>query len=57
MFASFSTQKFPVWHYLNQPLFDSTYTPVLNPRRFWYAYQIQFLERCLEMNHESMEQQ
>jgi hypothetical protein len=57
MFARFSSKKFPVWPYLNQPLFDASYTPVLDPRRFWYVYQVQFLERCLEINHQSMGQQ
>jgi hypothetical protein len=45
--------KFPFWQFLNQPVFQSSYTPVLNPRRFWYLYQIELLERCLEKDCES----
>jgi hypothetical protein len=41
--------KFPIWHYLNQPLFEKAIvTPVLNPRRFLYLHRIELLERCLE---------
>lgn len=39
--------KFPLWQYLNQPLFSSKTKAVLNPRRFWYIYKIELLERCL----------
>jgi hypothetical protein len=46
--------KFPIWHYLNQPLFDSTTTiPILNPRRFLYLHRIELLERCLEREFRS----
>ncbi|MGI0494935.1 hypothetical protein ACN4EG_24385 [Alkalinema pantanalense CENA528] len=45
--------KFPIWHYLNQPLFENAYIPVLNPRRFWYIYQVEFLERCLDKDSTS----
>jgi hypothetical protein len=37
--------RFPMWQFLNQPLFCAKTT--LNPRRFWYRYQIELLERCL----------
>ncbi len=45
--------KFPFWQFLNQPVFRSSYTPVLSPRRFWYLYRIELLERCLEQDCES----
>ncbi len=38
--------RFPVWKYLNQPLFSRLYRPRLNPWAFWRGYQVQFLERC-----------
>lgn len=44
---------FPLWQFLNQPVFRSSHTPILNPRRFWYLYQIEVLERCLEQDCES----
>lgn len=41
-------REFPLWSYLNQPLFkDST---VLNPFQFWHREKIQFLEHCWEQN-------
>jgi hypothetical protein len=39
--------KFPVWAFLNQPLFHPKFKVVLNPLRFQQLYQMQFLERCL----------
>jgi hypothetical protein len=39
---------FPLWRYLNQPLFQEA--TVLNPFQFWYHHRIQFLERCWEQN-------
>ncbi len=46
--------KFPIWHYLNQPLFEGATTiPVLNPRRFLYLHRIELLERCLEREFRS----
>lgn len=45
--------KFPVWQFLKQPLFETHYYPVLNPKRFWYLYKINFLERCLDREFES----
>ena len=40
--------NFPLWRYLNQPIFEAASTPVINPKRFWYVYRVEFLERCLE---------
>jgi len=41
------------WHYLNQPLFSSSSVTTFKPRRFWYLYQVQLLERCLYKDCES----
>jgi hypothetical protein len=41
------TVKFPLWPFLNQPLFHPTFRIMLNPRRFQHAYQLRLLERCL----------
>ncbi|MBD1837330.1 hypothetical protein NC997_19740 [Trichocoleus sp. DQ-A2] len=38
--------RFPLWQFLNQPLFSSKTKLVLNPRRFSYCYRIHLLERC-----------
>ncbi len=38
--------RFPLWPYLNQPVFSRTYTTILNPWRFRQLYQVQLLERC-----------
>ncbi|HAA29428.1 MAG TPA: hypothetical protein DCE56_19190 [Cyanobacteria bacterium UBA8553] len=38
--------RFPLWQFLNQPLFCSKNQFVLNPTRFAYLYRIQLLERC-----------
>jgi hypothetical protein len=48
--------KFPLWQFLNQPVFRASYVPVLNPRRFWYLYQIELLERCFEKQCEPTRQ-
>ena len=47
MLSSLHRFQMPLWRYLNQPLFETQYTPILNPRRFWYVYQVEYLERCL----------
>ncbi|MBW4650114.1 MAG: hypothetical protein KME06_15710 [Kastovskya adunca ATA6-11-RM4] len=38
--------KFPLWQFLTQPVFDSTTKLILNPRRFWGRHNIRLLERC-----------
>ena len=38
--------KFPLWHFLNQPLFSPTTKLVLNPTLFAYLYRVRLLERC-----------
>ena len=39
--------KFPVWQYLQQPLFEPNSPPVLNPRRYWQLYTVWHLGHCL----------
>ncbi len=38
--------RFPLWQFLNQPIFSSTTKLVLNPSLFAYLYRIKLLERC-----------
>ncbi|HEY9601642.1 MAG TPA: hypothetical protein V6C85_08535 [Allocoleopsis sp.] len=38
--------RFPLWQFLNQPLFSSDTKLELHPKRFAYRYRIQLLERC-----------
>ncbi|QQE65574.1 hypothetical protein GFS31_22620 [Leptolyngbya sp. BL0902] len=38
--------QFPVWPYLNQPIFNRNHQAIYNPWRFWRTYQVRFLERC-----------
>lgn len=45
--------RFPLWQFLNQPLFSSTTKLVLNPSLFAYLYRIQLLERCWAKNYDS----
>ncbi len=46
MTAQHKKIKFPIWQYLNQPLFSSDSQLELNPRRFAYGWRIQLLKRC-----------
>jgi len=39
--------KFPLWQFLQQPVFSSETKLILNPRHFGYLYRIELLERCL----------
>ncbi|MEB3337704.1 MAG: hypothetical protein VKJ46_09595, partial [Leptolyngbyaceae bacterium] len=48
-----SRLTFPLWQFLNQPVFSSTSRLILNPRQFWYVYRIQLLKRCWAKNFES----
>jgi hypothetical protein len=38
--------RFPLWKFLNQPLFNPYSPLILNPQRFWQRYQLEHLERC-----------
>nr|WP_238361160.1 hypothetical protein [Iningainema tapete] len=38
--------KFPLWQYLNQPIFSHQTQLVLNPRRFARLYRVSLLQRC-----------
>lgn len=46
LMSSFKHRQFPLWHYLNQPIFSPTVKLILNPVRFGKVYRIQYLERC-----------
>ncbi len=39
--------KFPLWRFLQQPVFSSETKLILNPYQFEYLYRIELLERCL----------
>lgn len=45
--------QFPLWQYLNQPVFSSTTKLILNPRQFRYFYQVETLERCFAIEYDS----
>ncbi len=38
--------RFPLWQYLNQPLFPCHTKLQLNPYRFAYLWRIELLKRC-----------
>jgi hypothetical protein len=38
--------KFPLWQYLNQPLFSRDNQMIWNPQRFAILWRTQLLERC-----------
>ena len=38
--------KFPLWQYLNQPLFNRDIQLVWSPQRFAILWRIELLERC-----------
>lgn len=40
--------RFPLWQYLNQPLWDSDRPFVLNPVEYWKSYRRGYLDRCFE---------
>ncbi|PSB35496.1 hypothetical protein C7B70_01270 [Chlorogloea sp. CCALA 695] len=42
-----SPNNFPLWQFLNQPVFNSQTKLILNPRQFEHLYKIDLLERCL----------
>jgi hypothetical protein len=44
--------RFPLWRYLNQPLFEKT--TILNPFQFWHYHKIQILEHCWKQNSVSL---
>jgi hypothetical protein len=47
--------QFPIWQYLNQPVFSRTYRTILNPWRFRQAQQVYYLERCWTKEFKSEE--
>ncbi|MGB8702030.1 MAG: hypothetical protein WCD18_21650 [Thermosynechococcaceae cyanobacterium] len=42
-------RRFPVWQFLNQPVFHPDVKLILSPKTFWDHYRIDFLERCLDL--------
>ncbi|HLO85256.1 MAG TPA: hypothetical protein VK203_09630 [Nostocaceae cyanobacterium] len=49
--------KFPLWQYLNQPLFSRDIQFILNPQRFATTWRIQLLERCWTKVYDAKGQQ
>ena len=52
---------FPIWHYLNQPIWNSAHPLVLNPVQYWQqskvdrlnrSFENNFLERCWAVNYQ-----
>lgn len=37
---------FPLWQYLNQPLWDSDRPSIFNPVEYWRCYRRVYLNRC-----------
>ncbi len=46
MTPKYTKIKFPLWQYLNQPLFSHDIQLVWSPQRFAILWRIQLLERC-----------
>lgn len=46
MSSKYTNIKFPLWDYLNQPLFSRDTELILNPYEFARVWRIQLLERC-----------
>lgn len=38
--------RFPLWQYLNQPLWDRDRPAKLNPHAYWRQYRRTYLKRC-----------
>jgi hypothetical protein len=46
MISKPNKDSFPLWQFLNQPLFDAQNPVVLHPQRFWHLYKVRHLESC-----------
>ncbi|MDD1434171.1 hypothetical protein MEO93_24100 [Dolichospermum sp. ST_sed3] len=57
MTPKYTKIKFPLWQYLNQPLFSHDIQLVLSPQRFALLWRIQLLERCWSKKCASGKQQ
>lgn len=44
--------KFPLWQFLNQPLFDRCYPLILNPRKFARVHRLEHLSKCWSLELE-----
>jgi hypothetical protein len=51
------TLKFPIWEFLNQPLFNPAQPFIWQPQRFWQRRNMQLLERCWQRTCQSEGQQ
>ncbi|MEO0988177.1 MAG: hypothetical protein AAFY20_21955 [Cyanobacteria bacterium J06639_14] len=40
--------QFPLWRYLNQPLWDEMHPITLNPFAYWQQYKVWYLDRCFD---------
>ncbi|MEO0532521.1 MAG: hypothetical protein AAF215_01470 [Cyanobacteria bacterium P01_A01_bin.123] len=38
---------FPLWQYLNQPLWDSSNPPIFNPVQYWQRYKMEQFDHAL----------
>jgi hypothetical protein len=50
MFSRSKKIRFPLWKFLNQPVFNPDVKTVFNPRVFWRLHMNEVLKRCLEMD-------
>jgi hypothetical protein len=50
MISNHTKIRFPLWKFLNQPVFNANFKTVLNPKQFWHSYKVELLERCLMMH-------
>jgi hypothetical protein len=48
----YSKLPFPIWEFLNQPLFQADSKVILNPIRFCYLHRVRLLERCLQKEYQ-----
>lgn len=51
MFSRIFKSRFPIWEFLNQPLFDPETALILNPSDFWQHYRVILLERCWSITY------
>ncbi|MDX2229646.1 MAG: hypothetical protein NW220_08410 [Leptolyngbyaceae cyanobacterium bins.349] len=50
MFSTYYFTRFPLWQFLNQPVFTKKQPTTFNPQQFWRRYQLEMLERCLRID-------
>ncbi|WP_082065344.1 hypothetical protein [Aliterella atlantica] len=52
--SPYSPINFPLWQFLQQPVFSAETKLILNPRQFEYLYRIELLERCFAQEANSV---